>query len=80
MTIGTCDFCGSEGVEVKGYEHPSFLRDGRPQGEMDTFCLLCASTPAGNAFVYPEQYRGSSEVLKTLSFIGNEILKELRKA
>lgn len=42
-------------------------------------CRLCASTLAGNAYDYPEQYQGQAAVLKTICYVGNTILAEVKK-
>ena len=66
-----CSSCGAKGVKLTNYnKHGLGL-------EVD-LCDLCANSPAGNAAVYPGQ-NPHGDVLQTICFVGNEILKELRK-
>lgn len=68
-----CAFCRSRGVTLAEYQRHS---NTAPR----LLCDLCASTDGGTIQHYPEQYDSSTRVLAgMLCFIGNEILKELRK-
>lgn len=42
-------------------------------------CHLCASTLAGNAVDYPEQYTKNSAVLECICFVGNTILEAIQR-
>jgi hypothetical protein len=68
MIIEMCAFCGFEQVEGKSY-------DGR-YGSKRYLCLLCASTPAGNAHDYPENYPGHA-TMAVVCYVGNTILKAI---
>lgn len=67
-----CDFCHSE-VATKNY--PS--RDLRQKGKSLDLCDLCASTPAGNLAFKPWKSPESVDILKTINFAANKILKTL---
>lgn len=41
-------------------------------------CALCASTRAGNAYQYPRQYP-NEDVLRTICYVGNVILDQLKE-
>jgi|SRR5688572_9585019 len=74
-----CDFCHYENIEVKAYtQNRNFPRSTRTAW----LCLICASTMAGNAHEYPEQYP-DRESMRMLSWIGNylhgEIIKGIRQ-
>lgn len=73
-----CDSCRFE-TALKRYDnHRSIgLHASGPKSKW--LCELCASTMAGNAHEYPEQYRGERATLQTLCYVGNAILTELRK-
>lgn len=42
-------------------------------------CNLCAYTPAANAAIYPSQYEGQVETMKTINYVGNCILAALKR-
>lgn len=71
-----CECCDSTDVPLKTY---GMNRHWPQEDKKKWLCILCASTAAGNAFEYPEQYRGSADILSAISFVGNMILKEIRK-
>jgi hypothetical protein len=62
-----CDFCHFK-TEVKLYS--------RPLSEDAYLCLVCASTLAGNAHRYPDQYQ-NVPIMKQISFCTNLILSRL---
>ncbi len=64
-----CECCQSEGVRVREYEN------GIPKRKAN-LCKLCANTMAGNAFFFSNSH--SIDILGTVCFIGNEILKMLQ--
>lgn len=66
----SCDSCDFETTELKQYEQ----HDVRMKMVKVWLCELCASTPAGNALEYPDQFRGQAETLKTICFVGNTLL------
>lgn len=72
---GECECCQAPKVELKFYEAPPFTK--RIAGDKGNWlCILCASTMAGNAHDYPEQYRDgrSGDVMKTMCFVGNAVI------
>jgi hypothetical protein len=69
-----CDSCDSKDVPLNDY--PQGIGNSRRSRKL---CFLCANTRAGNALEYPEQYRGQDGILQAICFVGNEILKALRK-
>lgn len=71
-----CEFCEFQTADLKAYTN-SPLRDQAYSHKW--LCLLCASTPAGNACEYPRLYEGETATLKTTCFVGNTILKEIGK-
>ena len=70
--IGGCHGCGWELSPVKHYSKPCDNQDY-------VLCEICAATPIGNAVQYPDQYRDQLAILKTIGYIGNKILYELKK-
>ena len=71
---GKCDSCGFEPIELREY------RDGVP-GRIITakLCAICSHTLAGTAHFWPSLYKENRAVLKTISFVGNLILKAMGK-
>ena len=65
--IPECDCCMAQGIKLTKYKE-----SGR------TLCKLCANTLAD--YVHRRAY-GSEEchIMQTICYVGNEILKELRK-
>jgi len=83
--IEECYSCGFE-TELKPYDLSHRRRIGtRPSLEADPeewdrwlwLCKICASTPCGNAYEYPEQYPNRS-TLETIAYVGNLLLTEIR--
>lgn len=72
-----CDSCGFETTDLKEYPH----RGERSRHSPTTMwlCFLCAHTPASNAYIYPSQYEGQHAILRTLCYVGNEILKAIKE-
>lgn len=65
-----CDFCQTEGVEVKHYERNGIEGD---------LCAVCDGSFAGNALFYPQQYRAEYLLLQNMSIHTNMILKAINK-
>lgn len=73
-----CECCQFVTTELKPYDaHRNFPKQ---MDEKKWLCLLCASTLAGNAHEYPEQYAGEVVTLKTICFVGNTILAAIKAA
>lgn len=74
-----CDACHFKTPLVKPYRNQRVGMGFRTDPETGThvwFCHLCAETLSGNARQWPEQY-ANADVLNTLCYIGNAILREL---
>lgn len=72
-----CESCQFETDAIKAYRTTrNFPRGPCPDKWL---CDLCASTIAGNAHEYPEQFPGTHDVVRTICFVGNAILAEIRK-
>lgn len=72
----SCNACGYQGVPLKMYYMQLSRTDDRRLPEARTkqgflFCEICASTPIGTAYAYPEQYRNERNILMALGWIGN---------
>lgn len=59
-----CDSCGHETHDLKFYE-------------VEWLCKVCASTSAGNASRYPQQYE-NADILKMLAKCTNMILDAIK--
>lgn len=70
-----CQCCGFETTEIKPYGMNRMF----PNPGKKWLCNLCVETMAGNAYEYPEQYRHHGDVLKAICYVGNVILKEMRR-
>lgn len=68
-----CDCCKFP-AKTKKYQKDS-SRDNPSPGFMN-ICDLCAHTSAGNTVEYP---RDNQDVLRTICYVGNAILAEIRK-
>lgn len=77
--MSECDFCGYEGIETKPYDMRRGANATTENPEQKHLCDLCAATPAGSAYKYPEQFP-DTDTLKTVCFVGNEILKAIEAA
>ena len=71
-----CECCGFETTELKAYDAPP-LSDR--SGEKDWFCILCAGTMASNSVQYPRSYEETGVVMRTVCYVGNAIIAEIRK-
>ncbi len=77
-----CECCGFETAALKPYPETRyrFSREDTSQRETHKWlCLFCASTMAGSADEYPEQFSAghAGTILKTICFVGNAILARL---
>lgn len=78
--IGKCECCGAEDVQVAEFEPPYVLQQ-KPARDL---CFLCAAsqTSSIDAIISvrtAEELMPRLEVMKTICFVGNQILKELKK-
>jgi hypothetical protein len=72
-----CDSCHFETRALVKYDDRiAGLRD--PSKTTAWLCALCAETLAGNAYRYPDQYRESGNVMRTVCYVGNVILEALK--
>lgn len=71
--IGECGCCQVEAVRVR------HSRGGGVHNEGLWLCAVCAQTQVSCAHRYPEQYKGSVIVLKTIAYCTNLILKKLEE-
>jgi len=69
--LRTCDFCDS-GVEVE------FADFSPPKDRTAYLCIVCRSTHAGNAYVFPEQYQGK-DVIRVVAECTNLILGAIKQ-
>lgn len=77
LDVAECDCCGFPGVSLEEY--------GCGPGSIDPtrkkrLCALCASTPAAAGLEYRHRQGESHEVMKTICYVGNAILAELRRS
>ena len=72
-----CDSCGFK-TEVKRYEDnfPGGRTGVQLEGDL---CEICASTPAGSAFMFPANHLANADTLKMIAYVGNMILKAMKK-
>ena len=75
--IRECHGCNFNGW-TKPYEARGSNHDHYPQGII-YLCELCAGSPCGNAAQFPHMspYRENREVLQTICFVGNAVLKQI---
>lgn len=71
-----CDSCHYKTAALTRYDDRIAGLNGRDK-ETAWLCKLCASTLAGNAYRYPEQYRDSGNTMRTICYVGNVILDAL---
>jgi len=80
-TDPSCACCGATGVSLKDYDmrRPLDPRDDGPRPAL--LCDLCASTMTSTYSLQYADYhdRDTVEVMKVVCFVGNAILRELRK-
>lgn len=67
-----CDCCGYK-TKLSKYERDRTKEDPKPDPMF--ICALCAGTYAGDTLQYPKE---SADVLKTICYVGNAILHEIR--
>ena len=69
-----CYACGFETSELNDYKTSNM-----PEEESMWLCGLCASTMSGTAYQYPNNFPDrSADVIHTICYVGNLILKELK--
>lgn len=74
-----CDCCQSAVAELEHFE-PNRIGSRLPPEDLPQwFCALCANTMASNSVIYPDQHRESGEAMRTVCYVGNEILHRLRR-
>ena len=66
-----CDSCGFI-TETKKFE------DAAPE-KTGYLCGICSNTPAGSAFFYPANHLDNADTLKMIAYVGNMILKAMKK-
>jgi hypothetical protein len=73
-----CDCCRSRGVRVKEFTRS----DGSHfAGQKTMLCAICSATYLGVMVDWPSQYSAETvEICKTIAFVGNLLLKELRQS
>lgn len=72
-----CESCDFVTAEIAKYSMMRFF-PAQPN-RVKWLCELCASTMAGSAFEYPEQYPDKSgEILRAICYVGNSIIAEIR--
>ena len=71
--IDECLGCGYT-TEVEPYKS-----DLPGSGDHIHLCKICANTPIGNSVEYFEQYSNERSTLKTIGYIGNMLLDEIKK-
>lgn len=85
LGVTTCFCCRSEDVPLKAYGHIMHSRRYDVARSFNTppfkaLCYLCAATYASTMEEYPDGRDSDvTEIAKAICFVGNEILKELRK-
>lgn len=77
----TCDSCRYPAKDLTSYNHRlnQFRADVTEEAKKILLCELCASTSAGTAKQYPNQFEGEINTMQTLCFIGNAILDALER-
>ena len=72
-----CDACGFRTAALKFYRSSRHWKEPNRRGRW--MCNLCASTFAGNATEYPEQYHDGQDasILFAVCYVGNVILTKL---
>lgn len=71
-TVGDCDSCRCEDVAVTEYPATHFSAAKR-------VCELCAKTMTSTWVDYSHTNKDALEVMRTVCYVGNIILRELRK-
>ena len=69
-----CENCAFETKEIKAYK----MYRKSPVTQYKWLCDLCASTPAGNAYEYPEQFH-NVPLFQTVCYIGNAIIQAIEQ-
>jgi hypothetical protein len=75
----SCNCCGSEGVPLEVFRRYGI--SGKQRKGNDRFaalCQICANTHIGSVYEFPDR-ESTHDILKTIAFVGNEILKQIRK-
>jgi hypothetical protein len=74
-----CDSCHFQTDDLKMY-HDRIAGLRHPEKADGWLCELCASTLAGNAWRWPEQYGDSGNTMRTVCYVGNVVLAAIRAA
>jgi len=74
--LNACDSCG-----FKLPENELKITSGAPSDNFreTLLCNVCFCTPSGNAGIYPRQYEKNGQVLKTIAWCTNQILKAIKE-
>lgn len=75
---GICSSCGYDKNPVTPYVVYPMGPLGRPTSVTRMLCDLCSQTMTGVAAEYPQYFR-DPDALKTVCYVGNAILFEIRK-
>ena len=67
---GTCSACMFDG---------KIITYSDPNRESHDLCEICESSYSGIAYRFPDQYPNELAAIKTIAYVGNLILRELRK-
>jgi hypothetical protein len=78
---GECDCCGFVTKKLQKFADQDTTIAGGGKTRKDDFwyCDLCCSTPASTYSRYPGQQASNTVVLQTICYVGNEILKALKR-
>lgn len=71
-----CDCCQFETGELKSFEQRDY-KEGTT--DLAWLCTLCSKTFASNAKMYPDQYKGQTETMSAICFVGNTLLKAVAR-
>lgn len=76
-----CDCCGFVTNELSLFKDQDTTIAGGGKTRIADFwyCDLCCCTPTSMYNRYPGQSPSNTDILKTVCYVGNEILKALRK-
>jgi len=75
---GECECCGFRGIPLKNYRGEGTERWAEGNHDDFWFCEVCASTYLAHTVLYPDLYGDRSKLFKSLGWIANRILQEIR--
>lgn len=53
--------------------------DDLAENKVVWLCRLCANTKAGNAAMFPSQYRDERNIFMAICYVGNAVITEIRE-